>query len=54
MSIAERRGFMGICFPFTLFFLTLSQDEDSWSEAEGDPSCSVPESIMEQVRVTHV
>ncbi|RLW01822.1 hypothetical protein DV515_00007696, partial [Chloebia gouldiae] len=25
------------------------EDEDFWSEAEGDSSCSVPESIMEQI-----
>lgn len=54
----------GILFPFTFFFLTLSQDKDFWSEAESDLSYSViyqrvtwatpatPESIMEQVSQT--
>lgn len=31
----------GILFPFTFFFLTLSQDKDFWSEAESDLSYSV-------------
>lgn len=54
ISTAARCGFMEFFFPFSLFFLILSQGKDFWCEAEGDPSCCVPEAIMEQVRVKHV
>jgi len=49
LSTAARRGFIGNFFPFTLFFLTVLQGKDFWSEEEGDKSCSVSESVMEQV-----